>query len=527
MSSNTNNFSREDRQRWRQRAPRLGYWLGVHDTHPVIHGRSARANDSPPPPYTSQPPQTRTPDQPPFTQERIRPPQTPDQPPFTQEHVQPPPPPPPPPPQIYHQQVYAQPHQLQPNPPYPLPPPVYQPYPYAPPPPPHGAVYDQGGHYPPRAYNYPGGQPEPMAMGALQPHANHFEVSLPQGTNVVGATVTQVRERLRADTSFVNAFRQFCEKMGLDPQEAHLGYKIMPGERVNQPATLLSNEFEYKSAVEKLIVKNMKARSVFSVLEIYNLNAPSRSAGSQRGTKRKVDTTVSDEISTTVSYGPVLRKLKEHVQCSQHQGRSCHVDPFNGDHIELDNYALTLWAKKIFFGEASYTKPPNVSDFDRLRKKARPENKKGSTSAAPPPAMHFHFNGFQVSPTWPSSRSSPLTDRTTSAVGKTNAVVDLTEDSEDDDSVEYPLVEELLIDLDQDYPDSNFLQYADQLRNKGLTRVNALSTLSPAFFTDFIGMPADDVDRFVSQAQTLVRWARKGKYPAGSLRHSPKMEKEN
>jgi hypothetical protein len=54
------------------------------------------------------------------------------------------------------------------------------------------------------------------------------------------------------------------------------------------------------------------------------------------------------EPDTAVSFKTELRELKQRLQCEKHSGKYCYVDPINpGEHIALDVYKLTLWAKKI------------------------------------------------------------------------------------------------------------------------------------------------------------------------------------
>jgi hypothetical protein len=53
-------------------------------------------------------------------------------------------------------------------------------------------------------------------------------------------------------------------------------------------------------------------------------------------------------VDTAVSFKTELRELKQRLQCEKHSGRYCYVDPIHpGEHIALDIYKLTLWAKKI------------------------------------------------------------------------------------------------------------------------------------------------------------------------------------
>ncbi|KAG1744455.1 hypothetical protein EDB19DRAFT_1906696 [Suillus lakei] len=71
---------------------------------------------------------------------------------------------------------------------------------------------------------------------------------------------------------------------------------------------------------------------------------------------------------TSMSFASELQELKNKLDCEKH-GKFCYINPISGDHEAQDIYNLTLWAKKIFFGEATYEKPPEMAAFDHVLKK--------------------------------------------------------------------------------------------------------------------------------------------------------------
>lgn len=54
--ANNHNLTPADIQRYQQRAPRAGYWLGVLPTHPFIHGPAVHGQQIPPQPIHQQNP---------------------------------------------------------------------------------------------------------------------------------------------------------------------------------------------------------------------------------------------------------------------------------------------------------------------------------------------------------------------------------------------------------------------------------------------------------------------------------------
>jgi hypothetical protein len=156
--------------------------------------------------------------------------------------------------------------------------------------------------------------------------------------------------------------------MDLNPLDAALGYKYA-SDRVRDPPHQLATEDQLRAAMEKGINKIRLARSREVILEIHNLvsfilfssvlhtdlkhQRPARAAASATGRKRTAaeNSTVGDdgaEPDTAVSFKTELRELKQKLACQKHTGKYCYVDPTKqGEHIALDIYKLTLWAKKI------------------------------------------------------------------------------------------------------------------------------------------------------------------------------------
>ena len=154
--------------------------------------------------------------------------------------------------------------------------------------------------------------------------------------------------------------------MDLDPLDARLGYKYA-SDHVRDPPHQLSNEEELCAAMEKGCNRLQLARTREVVLEIYNLvrqpfnlmasltpMSQSPACAAAQGMRKHPATESSasgadgTKPDTAVSFKTELRELKQRLQCEKHSGKYCYVDPINpGEHIALDVYKLTLWAKKI------------------------------------------------------------------------------------------------------------------------------------------------------------------------------------
>ena len=197
--------------------------------------------------------------------------------------------------------------------------------------------------------------------------ARNIDVSILLNTGVVGGVIVRVNLRLPTDIPFADFFNRVCARMDLDPLDAKLGYKY-GSDRVRDPPNQLSNEEELRVAMEKGRNKLRLARTQEVILEIHNLvcqffnlmndtllthanQNPARSAaqGAQKRSAAESSAVVDGtEPDTAVSFKTELRELKQRLQCEKHSGKYCYVDPINpGEHIALDIYKLTLWAKKI------------------------------------------------------------------------------------------------------------------------------------------------------------------------------------
>ncbi|KAJ8073233.1 hypothetical protein PM082_020103 [Marasmius tenuissimus] len=302
---NPNNFTQEELERLRRRAPQASYWLRITNTHPFIHSPGANqlaqqgsqsastsdASASTPSQTSSQSAaQSPSPSQssdtvpfPPSTQPRPSRPQpcTPT-PPSTQLHTVPPPqyasqgtpglcPPP----------FQSQPNQYAPMPTYP---PLYN---HPGPPPLHPfqhtrntplPYYSQLLASPLNAFPYGHYNPQvPVAPTPLGPLPAH-----PQPPPVIDNTLitvsflqpnsTRTQMQVPASISFTDFLACLCHPMRLNvpPDEARLGYKHS-GDRVRDPVNELPNEQAWQVAVERTLVGMRRARTHQVVLEIHNL----------------------------------------------------------------------------------------------------------------------------------------------------------------------------------------------------------------------------------------------------------------
>jgi hypothetical protein len=189
-------------------------------------------------------------------------------------------------------------------------------------------------------------------------------------TGVVGGIISRVELHLPVDISFEDFFSRVCARMDLDPLTAELGYKFHTDRR-RDAYHQLANEAQLRTAMTHGVGLMQRVRTRRVTLEIENLvcllmylclfsmiciltlsQHPARQAASAtrgRGTKRNVDEFESNpSLSTTLTFTSELRQLKAHLSCAKHPGKWCYVDPVKpGDHIHLDIFKLTLWAKKI------------------------------------------------------------------------------------------------------------------------------------------------------------------------------------
>ncbi|KAG1719586.1 hypothetical protein EDB19DRAFT_1620925, partial [Suillus lakei] len=216
-------------------------------------------------------------------------------------------------------------------------------------------------------------------------------VSVPLNTGVVGGRVSRVQIRFPVDIPFGDFFSRICAKMDLDPVNAELGYKFH-NDRVRDAPHQLSNEQQLREAFEQGCMLIKRARSRRVVLEIHNLVRESRQAASAARPRRDEAVNDNQDPPTSMSFASELRELKNKLDCEKH-GKFCYINPISGDHEAQDIYNLTLWAKKIFLGEATYEKPPEMAAFDHVLKKRRLSSTNTSSASAAPalPTIHVHI----------------------------------------------------------------------------------------------------------------------------------------
>ncbi|KAF9255620.1 hypothetical protein L218DRAFT_1008365 [Marasmius fiardii PR-910] len=306
--------------------------------------------------------------------------------------------------------------------------------------------------------------------------------------------------------------------MDIDSVQAKLCWKVTGKPACNTPHKL-SSAVDYQAATAEIIGKNSRACSKIYFLEIYNLSL--QHMQKQEG--------ASDAMMILVS--PPQQLV---------MGWYCRVDPVSGEHIQLNAYKWSLWAKEIHIRRADYHKPPNALDFNRIRKKACRE-----TQTAAPPAVHVHFNGLEfTSPQAPSPSHicSPLHDHTVAAVGSSNQVppspvstttgssiqvIDISDDSDNETAIVYPSINRLLVNLNAIHPTSCFTQYSSDFIARGIKTVDALVNISPPFFTEYVRMPTKDAALLVDAAAAWVTIAKQRKGGIHDNAKTPKQEKEN
>ncbi|KAF9790818.1 hypothetical protein BJ322DRAFT_999049, partial [Thelephora terrestris] len=216
-------------------------------------------------------------------------------------------------------------------------------------------------------------------------------VSVPLNTAVVGGLVARRELRISSDVTFADFYSRMCTNMDLDPTEASIGYKFHT-DRARDPPCELSNESDYLPMMQEMVRKILAARSRNPVLFLHNLRPATRTPVLS---KRKRDDEPMDSKdgrprpSTTLDYTQEYRELLSKLRCKLHEGRLCRVDPVTTEHNELNIYQVTLWARMIATGQATYGQPPNSSAFDHVRKRQRFSVQHAPVPASAP-SIHVH-----------------------------------------------------------------------------------------------------------------------------------------
>ncbi|KAG1732555.1 hypothetical protein EDB19DRAFT_1911944 [Suillus lakei] len=347
--------------------------------------------------------------------------------------------------------------------------------------------------------------PVPMevnARPAQQPVAiSNITVSIPLNSGVIGGHVSRIQIRLPLDISFVDFFLCVCAKMDLDPADAELGYKFHTDHARDDPHQL-SNEQQLHEALERGGQLICRSCTWETILELHNLKRPVHQAASAtRGHHEDIGT--SDQDATTLSFAAEFHELRNKLDCAKHPGKFCYINPISGNHEAQDIYKLTLWAKKIFLGEATYEKPPETAAFDHISKKHRVSSTTASQAGPSLPEIHIHLP--------PTITTQPLGDIGGQRQINTSRLFSTPIFSEDDEFIVYPPITEALQEMDITMPLLNMSQYKNMLISNGVAYVNGIIGISDDFFVDIIGMPVGVVHSFLAVAHRLIRWARKGK----------------
>ncbi|KAJ8093796.1 hypothetical protein PM082_009657 [Marasmius tenuissimus] len=398
---NPQNYTEAELEGWRRRFPCMGYWLGVHQQHPEIHGRPVF-------------------------------PQVPEQ------------PPPPPVPQYHH--VPNNPHSFQPPPPYnavvqprnlqpplpqyhdPVPPecpiPIFRAHddpPLPPPPPPHyrQCVHEYANHPP----------PEPPVQHRERV-VTRVELLVPTESDLVGGTANHVRRRLEPDLPFHDWFSKICADMGLDESEAMIGYKFTDEAQRAAPKCI-TNQEQYEIAVRDYVEKQMRARTRTVVMQLFNLRQPSRAAAAAAlkkntaGRKRRLDDHMLQPSEIETKAAKVGEAIISWWSCSRHGGRLHWVDPLSQECVDVDNELFSRWVKDIVLDNATVERPPNQKEFDSKPKRARYST---ANSSNPPVTVNLYNNpGPSTSSTSFSSdvHRTPLSDVSPYRVSQSSCRPDL------------------------------------------------------------------------------------------------------
>ncbi|KAF7968352.1 hypothetical protein HWV62_30911 [Athelia sp. TMB] len=397
----------------------------------------------------------------------------------------------------------------------------------------HYRARGPGGPHPPPAYHAgpyappPGPPPVQQGLPAADGQDNNHDwrrpmtrlkVSFERNSNTAGAIVTRDTFEVPLDISHEDFWARLCANFDAPPEDAQLGYKYHDDKR-RTPWHKLGTPEQTAIAFQRgqaLHIARRTPRDI--VMEVHNLS-PARDlppGRAPRGAKRTYDDSENDpDLSTMVSADKILAILKERTFCSTHK-KWCWLNPFSGEHITLDVFDLTLWAKKILIGEATIARPPNTLNFDHVRKKTR----YSSSSSIPPPIhvnIHNHgmplsdFGGQQMINT-SSAVTSASYGPTTSATSQDLSFAPEAPSSPLEDLPSSNLstlghdvtLRIVLEDLDAALPDANLITFAEPLAAVGITLAADLMGVGDELLTGVVGIPADAVEIIRDHAKYLT-----------------------
>ncbi|KAF7969533.1 hypothetical protein HWV62_26977 [Athelia sp. TMB] len=313
------------------------------------------------------------------------------------------------------------------------------------------------------------------------------------------------------DISHADFWDRLCANFDIPPGEAQLGYKFHDDKR-RTPWHALGTPEQTATAFQRGAALHLARRIPRDiVMEVHNLNPPPAlpQGRAPRGAKHPHGDSENDpDLSTTVSADGILAILKERTFCSTHK-KWCWLNPFTGEHVTIDIYGLTLWARKILTGDATIARPPNTLNFDHVRKRAR----HSSSNNAPPPIhvnIHNHgmpltdFGGQQMVNTC--SSFAPTSDR--SVISATledfpSVLEDLPSSSR---SMRGNVVtlQTVLEDLNDALPHANLLTFIEPLTAAGITLAEDLAGVGDNLLTDVAGIPDDVINVIRDHAKYLT-----------------------
>ncbi|PIL36678.1 hypothetical protein GSI_00367 [Ganoderma sinense ZZ0214-1] len=322
------------------------------------------------------------------------------------------------------------PHPPVPHPPAPHPAALYPPapHPLAPYPPasyplapylpaPHPAAPHPWPSYPVPPPVQPSSQRRSASSVNNAPRPESVRVSIPRNTAVAGADITRIIIQLPSTLTFEAFVDRVCAEMGIHPSTAVLGYKFV-GDRVRDPPLRLSSAEEYRDAIEMCMSLMARARTRVVTLEVHSLAprtapAPAPKAQKRKGAPSNALVDEKDAPNTTLDFSRELRQVREKYSCGKCRA-VCYIDPITNMHTPMDVYQQTLFAKKIFLGQATLDQPPNCTNFDHVNKRPRrnqPHSDNAASQAPTPasqaPTIHVHLPPYPS--VTPSSVGHPAT----------------------------------------------------------------------------------------------------------------------
>ncbi|EJD43102.1 hypothetical protein AURDEDRAFT_126026 [Auricularia subglabra TFB-10046 SS5] len=260
-------------------------------------------------------------------------------------------------------------------------------------------------------------------------------------TGLLVANTITLKSNLAADE-----FRaRICNKMGLDPATANLGFKTTRDKQSDLPRTF-NTEDQVKGAILSITRLIPSARTKEVKLLIDNLTRRAHEAKAQDGKSNSRKRSAASSTADCIGTGPAiaasnrtLERLESHLVCNSSKCKTpgvagknkyCFVQP-DGTHTFVGPELRFIWADLMDKEPAKYTvyNPPNSGPFDPKRTvpgRARPQPA-ATPAPAPAPIIHVHLSSEALEPARKRRR----------VLGPSN-VIDLTIDDDDNVKVKVP-----------------------------------------------------------------------------------------